>query len=95
MNISDVNIELGVLKDNLVGLFCDKPLPDVVKRVEYYMEQRLFMLVYKDDHDDLMEYQLPPHMNASLKNAPEIIIYMLFGENDSLGYKVPLIKVHN
>lgn len=95
MSIANVNIELGVLKDDVVALVCDKPLPDVVKRVEYYMEQRLFMLVYKGDDDDLMEYQLPPHMNTPLKNAPEIIIYMLFGDNDSLGYKVPLIKVHN
>ena len=95
MSIANVNIELGVLKDDAVALVCDNPLPDVVKRVEYYIEQRLFMLVYKGDNDDLMEYELPPTMNSPLKNAAEIIIYMLFGENDSLGYKVPLIKVHN
>ena len=52
-----MNIELGVLHDGSVMMVSDKPLPDIVQRVEYYSEQRLFMVVYNNEEqhpEDLM-----------------------------------------
>ena len=37
-----MNIELAILNDGRVTLVSDSPLPDVVRRVEYYRDQRLF-----------------------------------------------------
>ena len=90
-----MNIELGILNDGRVTLVCDRPLPDVVRRVEYYREQRLFMLVYDDvgHEDQLMECEVPEHMAVPVEKAPNVIIFTLFPELEPLGYKAPLIKV--
>ena len=90
-----MNIELGILNDGRVTLVSDAPLPDVVRRVEYYREQKLFQLVYDDEtiDDALMECEIPEHLSAPVEKAPNVIIFTLFKGMDPLGYKAPLIKV--
>jgi hypothetical protein len=90
-----MNIELGVLKDGGVMLVSDRPLPHLVKRVEFYREQRLVMLIYsnEDNDSDLMHYEVPPHMAHPVEKSPDVIIYSLFPDHEPIGYKVPLIKV--
>ncbi len=90
-----MNIELGVLNDGGVMLVSDSPLPDIVCRVEYYRDQRLFMLVYNDDDQDLMHYEIPERMSKPVENTPNIIIYSLFPNHEPIGYKVPLVQVGN
>jgi hypothetical protein len=90
-----MNIELGVLHDGGVMLVSDQPLPDIVCRVEYYRDQRLFMLIY--DHTDpdgeLMHYEVPPQMARSVESTPNVIIYSLFPNHEPIGYKVPLVQI--
>lgn len=90
-----MNIELGILNDGRVMLVCDQPLPDVVRRVEYYKDQRLFTLVYNDSglDDQLMECEIPTDMTVPVEQSPNVIIFSLFPDLEPLGYKVPLIKV--
>ena len=90
-----MNIELGVLHDGGVMLVSDQPLPDIVSRVEYYSDQRLFMLVYGDESlaDDLMHYEIPENMAGPVENTANIMIYSLFPNREPLGYKVPLVQV--
>lgn len=90
-----MNIELGILNDGRVTLVSDSPLPDIVRRVEYYREQRLFQLVYNnpENEDHLMECEIPSHMAAPVEKSPNVIIFTLFPGLEPLGYKVPLIKV--
>lgn len=90
-----MNIELGVLHDGSVMLVSDKPLPDLIRRVEYYREQRLFMLVYLDDarDEDLMHYEIPSQIAPTVENSPSIMIYSLFPDHEPIGYKVPLVQV--
>ena len=90
-----MNIELGVLNDGGVMLVSDSPLPDIVCRVEYYKDQKLFMLVYNDNDQDLMHYEIPDRMSQSVERTPNIIIYSLFPNHEPIGYKVPLIQVGN
>ena len=97
-----MNIEFGVLNDGRLTLASDAPLPDVVKRVEYYREQRLFMLIYDNDNSnpeandgDLMECEVPAHLAAPIEKSPNIVIFTIFEGLDPLAYKVPLIKVGN
>lgn len=90
-----MNIELGILNDGGVLLVSDEPLPDLVKRVEFYRDQRLFMLVYDNNNEDteLMHYEVPDVMAYPVEKSPSVIIYSLFPDHEPIGYKVPLIKI--
>jgi len=90
-----MKIELGTLNDGLVMMVCEKPLPDMVRRVEYYRDQRLFMLVYKDGsiEDQLMECEISEKLAIPVEKSPNIIIMTMFGELEPVGYKAPLVKV--
>ena len=75
-----MNIELIALNDGGVILAADQPLPHVVKRVEYYNEQSMMMVVYRgeDTEDDLLNYEVPEPMIDSVIKSPNIIIYSMF-----------------
>ncbi|MBX2834312.1 MAG: hypothetical protein KTR28_04995 [Micavibrio sp.] len=90
-----MNIELGILKDGRVMLVSDMPLPSVVKRVEYYRDQRLFQLVYKnnDPGGHLMECEINEELSVPVEKCPNVIIFSMFPGMDPLAYKVPLVKV--
>jgi hypothetical protein len=90
-----MNIELGVLHDGSVMMVSDQPLPDMVCRVEYYRDQRLFMLVYDDEsnEEDLMHYEIPDYLTTPVEKSPNIIVYSLFPDHEPIGYKVPLVQV--
>jgi hypothetical protein len=90
-----MNIELGVLSDGNVMLVSDRPLPDIVRRVEYYKEQKLFMLVYnnKEHESELMHYEVPADLTLPVERTPNILIYSLFPDHEPIGYKVPLVQV--
>ena len=76
-------------------LVSDRPLPDIVCRVEYYRDQRLFMLVYNDEEikEDLMHYEVPQQVAPSVEGSPSVIIYSLYPDHEPIGYKVPLVQV--
>ncbi len=90
-----MNIELSTLSDGNVIMVSDEPLPSMVKRIEYYREQRLFSLVYnnKDHGSEMMEYEIPQDMAKSVEATPNITIYSLFPDKEPIGYKVPLVKI--
>ena len=90
-----MNIELMVLNDGGVILAASEPFPHLVKRVEYYNEQRMMSVVYraKDVEDDLMHYEVPMEMVDRVVKSPNIIIYSMFEDHPPIGYKAPLIKV--
>ncbi|MGN7437597.1 MAG: hypothetical protein ACTHOO_03055 [Alcanivorax sp.] len=90
-----MNIELGLLYDGNVMLVSDTPLPDIVRRVEYYREQRLFMVVYDGSEEEMMHYEVPENMANPIENTPNIMIYSLFPDHEPIGYKVPLVQVGN
>ena len=90
-----MNVELSILKDGRVLMVSDRPMPDILKRIEFYREQRLMMLVYQDENLDseLMHYEVPDEMVHPVEKSPDIIVFMLFADEEPIGYKVPLIKV--
>ncbi|MDB2682802.1 hypothetical protein N9Z27_00945 [Alphaproteobacteria bacterium] len=89
-----MNIELSIMNDGGVMMVSDTPLQDVVKRVEFYRDQRLFLLVYdnEEQESDLMHFEIPESMSYPIEKSPNLIIYTLYPEK-SFGYKVPLVKV--
>ncbi|MEM7650522.1 MAG: hypothetical protein AAF204_00375 [Pseudomonadota bacterium] len=90
-----MTVELTVLKDGGILLVNDEGYPDDIKRVEYYREQKLFMLVYNDQEieDELMHYEIPEHMAHPVEKSPNIIICSYDQNNAPMAYKAPLIKV--
>ena len=94
-----MNIELGILQDGCIAMVCDEPFPDIVKRVEYYRDQRMIMLIYKKTNeeleidDQLLEFELPEDMSKPVEKCPNVTLISLYPGHAPLGYKVPLIKV--
>ncbi len=90
-----MNIELSTLKDGGVLLVNDGGIPDILKRIEFYRDQKLMMMVYQDEtlDSDLIEYEVPDNMLKTVDQSPDVMIYTMFKNHDPIGYKVPLIKV--
>lgn len=90
-----MKIELSTLKDGGVLLVNDGAVKDILKRIEFYRDQRLMMLVYHDEQiqSDLIEYQVPDNMVQTVDQSPDVIVYTMFENHDPIGYKVPLVKV--
>lgn len=90
-----MNIELGILDDGRITMISDRPFPDIIRRVEYYRDQRLFQIVYNDDalEDQLMECEIPEHMVYPVEKSPNVIVMTVVEGLKPLGYKAPLIKV--
>ena len=90
-----MTVELTVLKDGGILLVNDEGYPDDIKRVEYYRDQKLFMLVYKNEEfeDELMHYEIPETMAHPVEKSPNIIICSYDAEQNPYAYKAPLVKV--
>jgi len=90
-----MNVELSTLKDGGVLLVNDGSIPDILKRVEFYEDQKLMTFVYHDENrqSDLMEYEVPEEMIKTVSHSPDVIIFTTFENHDPIGYKVPLIKI--
>lgn len=90
-----MRIEIGVLEDGGVILACKPGMEHVVKRVEYYQDQRMFMLVYhnQEKEDELLPFEIPDEFEKPVDTAPNILIYAMFEGHEPVGYKAPLIKV--
>lgn len=90
-----MNVELAKLNDDRILLVSDEPMPDIVKRVEYYRDQRLFMVIWYDENIEelLMHHEVPIDFAMAVEKAPNILVYNMYPGHDPIGYKVPLIKV--
>lgn len=91
-----MNIELGQLPDGDLVLVCDSCFPADVKRIEYYRDQKLFMLVYDHpDHEgDLMKYEIADDVARKVERKSSMVII----EPDQMtgrpmGYYTSLIQV--
>ena len=90
------NIELGYLTDGNIALASDEPFKNKVKRVEYYRDQKLLMLVYEGDQheDDLMHFELNDDAAYKVEHARNAIIYSDdAGNGQPEAYYAFLIKV--
>lgn len=91
-----MNIELGELPDGDLVLVSDTTFPADVKRIEYYRDQRLFMLVYDDpEHEgDLMHYELADDVARKVERKSTLVVIepdIMTGK--PMGYYTSLIQV--
>ena len=90
-----MNIELGHLPDGNPLIVSDSAFPAVVKRAEYYKDQRLILLVYDspDQDSDLMHYELNDDHAARVSAAPSLILITAEPGQELKGYDVPIIQI--
>lgn len=71
-----MSFSLGELPDGDLAIVSDMALPADVKRIEYYRDQRLFMLVYDlPDHEgDLMHYELRPEIAEKVQRRSSVVV---------------------
>lgn len=90
-----MNIDLALLREDALMLVSDEPFPSIVKRVEYYREQKLMSLVYSNPEvpEELMQYEIPQGMTPSVESCPTIVIFNVYEECAPIGYKAPLVQI--
>lgn len=90
-----MNVELGKLSDGGLVVMCDAPFPHAIRRIEYYRDQRLMMLVYAiPNHEgDLMHYELSGIAAHSIESSPSVLIVDHASDRKLYGYDVPLVQV--
>jgi hypothetical protein len=89
-------IRLGQAKDGRLVLGSNEAFPADVKHVEYYIEQKLFSLVFdtEDEQSELMPCELCPNTAAIVHASPSIMVIVM-AENGKppYGYSVPLVQI--
>lgn len=90
-----MNIDLALLRDDALMMVSDEPFPSVVKRIEYYRDQRLMMLVYNDSSapEEMMQYEIPPGMAQKVESCPNIVVFSVYPDHKPIGYKAPLVQI--
>ena len=92
----DARFELGSMRDGGLVLMSNASFDGEIKRVEYYRDQRLFMLVYADEtrDGDLMDYEVSDFAAGVIKkSANNILVVNAENPANLVGFDVPLIQV--
>lgn len=91
-----MSFSLGVLPDGDLAIVSDMSLPGDIKRVEYYRDQRLLMLVYDlPDHDgELMQQELRPDVAEKVQHRSSLVIVEPSKHSGKpMGYYASLIQI--
>jgi len=91
-----MNVSLGHLPDGDLVLVSDSAFPSDIKRIEYYRDQRLFMVVYDDPgHEgDLMHYEIQEDLARKVERKSSLVVIepdLMTGR--PVGYYTSLIQV--
>ncbi len=89
-------IELGKSDDGRLILASNQPFPSDIARVEYFRDQKLFMLVYEDKEagSDLMPCEMSDDVSNIIRESPDIIVIAMTKENaEPTGYQTSLVQI--
>ena len=89
-------MHLGRTKSGELLVASNQSLPSDILRIEYYREQKLFMLVYEDRtlEDELMPYEMTDEVSDIIKSSPDIMIVVMSEKGqEAYQYKVALVQV--
>ncbi len=91
-----MRIELGKFGDGGLMLLSDSAFPHQIRRVEYYRDQKLILLVYDEDPElegELMHYEVSDVAKGLIENNASILIVSCAPNRKLYGYDVSLVKV--
>lgn len=89
-------IQLAQSGDGRLIIASNQPFPADVERVEYYRDQKLFMLVFEghDGESDLMPCEVSDEVARTVHNSPEVIIIAMKEQGvEPYGYIAPLVQI--
>lgn len=89
-------IRLAQSQDKRLMVVSNQEFPSDIRRVEYYRDLKLFMLVFEneDDGSDLMPCEVSDDVAEKVIQSPEAIIIAMAEENaEPYGYQVPLVQI--
>lgn len=88
-------IRLGKTDDGRLIMGCNHQLPADIERVEYYRDQKLFLLKFEGiDEDRLMPIEMSDEVSATIKISPDVIIVAMAQEGqEPYEYTAPLVQV--
>ncbi|MFA7277100.1 MAG: hypothetical protein WC043_09910 [Pseudobdellovibrionaceae bacterium] len=91
-----MSIEIGQLPDGDLALVSGDSFPAEIKRVEYYREQKLFMLIYDiPDHEgDLMDFELRDDVADKVQRCGSMVIVQPdMATGRPVGYYTSVIQI--
>jgi len=89
-------IKLAQASDGRLIILSNQTFPADVSRVEYYRDQRLMMLNFKncDDEAELMPCEITPEVDEIIRQSPEVlIISVAYKGVPPRGYEASLIQI--
>ncbi|NCO03581.1 MAG: hypothetical protein GW903_05265 [Alphaproteobacteria bacterium] len=89
-------IQLAQNKDGRLIIASNQKFPSEVRRVEYYRDMKLFILVYEnEDHgSDLMPCEISEETAVKVIRSPDIIVIAMAEKGrEPYGYQVPLVQI--
>lgn len=87
-------IRLGQATDGRLVLGSNEDFPADIKHIEYYIEQRLFSLVFDTDDEvsRLMPCELDERTAAIVHASPNVMVVAMAAAQP-YGYVVPLVQI--
>ncbi len=87
-------IRLGQAADGRLVLGANETFPGDIKHIEYYIEQRLFSLVFDTEDEDsrIMPCELDEKTAAIVHASPNVMVVAMAAA-EPYGYVVPLIQI--
>ncbi len=87
-------IRLGQSMDGRLLIGSNEAFPSDVRHVEYYKDQKLFMLVYENSESDLMPTEISAETHDIIQSSPNVMIIAMAPDGQSpYGYQVPLVQI--
>lgn len=89
-------IQLAQNEDGRLVIASNEQFPSEVRRVEYYRDMRLFVLVYKEEEhgSDLMPCEVSEETAVQVAKSPDVIIIVMADKSRKpYGYQVPLVQI--
>ena len=89
-------MHLGQTDDGRLMMASNHALPSDIKRIEYYKEQKLFLLVFEDEthEDQLMPCEMSDEVSNIIQSSPDMIIVAMAQEGEEpYEYVTPLVQI--
>ena len=89
-------IRLAQSDDKRLMVVSNQPFPSDIRRVEYYRDLKLFMLVFENEEDgsDLMPCEISDDVAQKVIQSPDAIIVAMTEQGaEPFGYQVPLVQI--